>query len=107
MANRNRGWSKLNKLHQREINKSRGKIEKVVDIDGNFIKFQPDCSKRKQMNAGWNWRNKHKTERKQVEAQLKKEHWSRKQKRAVREQYGRGKRRINLRRPREAKVNEG
>lgn len=55
MANRAKGWNKLNRLNQKRVNKSRNQIEKIVDMDGNFLCFRLEPAEH--LTYGWNWRN--------------------------------------------------
>lgn len=88
MANRIKGWNKWNHLKQIEANKSRGKVEKVVSQEGDFLYFMLQPAKR--LQKGWNLKNAHKVERKKVEMQLKHEEMARRQKRHIGKTYGRG-----------------
>lgn len=65
MANRNKGWAKLNRMKQMEANKSRGQIEKQVLEDGTFFKFNLLPAKR--LKKGWNARNDRRRERLAIE----------------------------------------
>lgn len=105
MANRQKGWDKLNRMKQMEANKSRGKVEKVVTREGEFLFFMLTPAKR--LVKGWNTRNDHKREKIAIAEAARKEHLPRKQRRratlAARKD---GKSRMNYRRAREAKSDE-
>lgn len=81
MANRNKGWSKLNHRKQMEANKSRGQIEKWVLEDGTFFKFNLLPAKR--LRKGWNVRNEKKQQRIAIAQIAQKERMSRRGKRAA------------------------
>lgn len=105
MANRQKGWDKLNRMKQMEVNKSRGKVEKVVTQEGEFLFFM--LTPAKKLVKGWNLRNDHKREKIAIAEAARKEHMPRKQRRrATLVARKDGKSRMNYRRAREAKSDE-
>lgn len=105
MANRQKGWDKLNRMKQMEANKSRNKVEKVVTQEGEFLCFMLTPAKR--LARGWNTRNDRKREKKAIETVAKREKMSRKRRRnAVRIARKDNKTRRGIRRVTEAKHDE-
>ena len=105
MANRQKGWDKLNRMKQMEANKSRNKVEKVVTQEGEFLCFMLTPAKR--LARGWNTRNDRKREKKAIETVAKREKMSRKQRRnAVRIARKGNETRRGIRRVTEAKHDE-
>lgn len=70
MANRAKGWNVLNHRKQLDANRSRQKVEKVVDKDGVFLNFKLTPAKR--LPSGWTIpMNDHKRERIAIMQELK------------------------------------